>query len=82
MWPWLIGPFVTARLAAFGRTAANLAYCRSLLEPLEQHLLSGCLGTVGELFDGDFPHRAGGAPAQAWSVGELLRLLVGELARS
>jgi glycogen debranching enzyme len=31
------------------------------------------------VFDGDAPHQAGGAPAQAWSVAELLQLLAVEL---
>src|SRR5581483_8730873 len=28
VWPWLMGPFVDARLAAFGRTRENLDFCR------------------------------------------------------
>jgi glycogen debranching enzyme len=34
------------------------------------------LGQVAQLADGDQPHRPNGCPAQAWSVGELLRTLV------
>ena len=71
VWPWLIGPFVRAYLAAFGRSETNLQHCRDLLRPLEAHLEEACLGSVSEIFDGDPPHRPGGAPAQAWSVGEL-----------
>jgi glycogen debranching enzyme len=29
---------------------------------------------VSEVADGDAPHRPGGCPFQAWSLGELLRL--------
>jgi hypothetical protein len=47
---------------------------------LEEHLGEACLGTVSEVFDGDAPPRPGGAPAQAWSVSELLRVLLVELA--
>jgi predicted glycogen debranching enzyme len=80
VWPWLLGPFITAYLAAFGRTRGNVAYCMSLLAPLEQHLTgAACLGHVSEIFDGDVPHAPRGAPAQAWSVAELLRVLVVEL---
>jgi 4-alpha-glucanotransferase len=39
-----------------------------LLEPIGEHLPDAGLGTVSEIFDGDAPHRARGAPAQAWSV--------------
>ncbi|HEY6881676.1 MAG TPA: amylo-alpha-1,6-glucosidase, partial [Polyangiales bacterium] len=34
-----------------------------------------CLGQVSEVFSGDAPHTPGGAPAQAWSVAELYRVL-------
>ena len=80
VWPWLIGAYVRARLTAFGRTQAALAYCRAVLEPLLAHLEEACLGAISEVFDGDSPHRPGGAPAQAWSVAELLHLLLVELA--
>lgn len=81
VWPWLLGPFVSARLRAFGRTRENLAHCRALLGPLLRHIEDeGCIGQVSEIFEGDPPHRPAGAPAQAWSVAELLRLLAVELA--
>jgi predicted glycogen debranching enzyme len=75
VWPWLLGPFITAYLNAFGRDRARLAYAASLLGGLEEHLNEGVLGQIGEVFDGDAPHRPGGAPAQAWSVAEILRTL-------
>jgi glycogen debranching enzyme len=30
-------------------------------------------GHIAEIADGDAPHRPGGCPFQAWSVGEALR---------
>ncbi len=79
VWPWLLGPFITAFLHAFGRTPENRAHARSLLAGLEAHLDDACLGQVSEVFDADPPYRPGGAPAQAWSVAELLRVLKTEL---
>ena len=80
VWPWLLGPYVRAYLAAFGRTAESLAHCRRLLEPLERHLTSDvCLGQISEVFDAEEPFRPGGCPAQAWSVAELLRVLTVDL---
>jgi predicted glycogen debranching enzyme len=93
VWPWLLGPFVTAYLNAFGRDRDRLAHVASLLGGLEANSLvgglgdlgaapgarEGVLGQIGEVFDGDPPHRPGGAPAQAWSVGEILRVLRTEL---
>jgi glycogen debranching enzyme len=75
VWPWLMGPYIDALLRVKGRSEKTLAECSRLLEPLEERLVSeGCLGQVSEVFDGDAPHKAGGCPAQAWSVAELLRL--------
>ncbi|HEY0770857.1 MAG TPA: amylo-alpha-1,6-glucosidase, partial [Sphingobacteriaceae bacterium] len=39
-----------------------------------RHLDEAGLGTVSEIFDGNPPHCPGGCIAQAWSVGELLRV--------
>jgi len=75
VWPWLMGPFVTAYLRVHGRTPKSIEHCRQLLRPLQQELGTGCLGTLGEVYDGDAPHHAGGTPAQAWSVAEMLRAL-------
>ena len=79
-WPWLLGPFVTAYLRAFGRTTEHIAYCRQLTSKLEPQLLVAGLGTLSEVHGGDEPHLPGGCIAQAWSVAELLRLLRTELA--
>ncbi len=80
IWPWLLGPFVRAYLNAFGRTERSLAYCRSLLRGLERHIASeGCLGTISEILEPEPPYRPVGAPAQAWSVAEILSLLETEL---
>ncbi|MCH2135183.1 MAG: amylo-alpha-1,6-glucosidase [Phycisphaerales bacterium] len=65
VWPWLIGPWLDARMLA----KMPAALPQSLLETLN----SGCIGQLAEIFDGDAPHRPRGCPAQAWSVAEVLR---------
>jgi len=46
-----------------------------VLAALSAHFRTeGCIGQIGEVFDGDAPHRPGGTPAQAWSVSEVLRV--------
>jgi len=35
---------------------------------MARHLKEAGLGHIGEIFDGDPPHRPRGAPAQAWSL--------------
>jgi len=72
VWPWLLCPFVKAHVQAFGRMKKSIKFCRRLVERFEPELERGCLGSIGELYDGDPPHRPCGAPAQAWSVAALL----------
>jgi len=80
VWPWLLGPYVRAYLCAFGRAPETLRHCRELLRPLELHLGDACLGTVSEVFSAETPFAPGGAPAQAWSIAELIQLLAVDLA--
>lgn len=80
VWPWLLGPYVRGALRTRGRGAEEVARCRKLLEPILESLQSGCLGQIPEVYDGDAPQRAGGTPAQAWSLAEIRWLLARELA--
>ncbi len=80
VWPWLLGPFVRALLAAHGRSDESVERCRRLVRGVADHLGEACLGTVSEIFDAESPFRPGGAPAQAWSVAELLQVLLVDLA--
>jgi glycogen debranching enzyme len=80
VWPWLLGPFVTAYLKAHGRSPETLARARSLVQPFARHLgMEGCIGQISELADGEAPHTARGCVAQAWSVAELARIVLEEL---
>jgi glycogen debranching enzyme len=75
VWPWLAGPFVEAWVKAHGGTRAAKVVARArFVTPLLAHLRAAGLGHVSEVADGDAPHRPGGCPFQAWSLGELLRL--------
>jgi len=80
VWPWLLGPFVRARLAAFGHTPDNVARCRAMVAGLASHLEDACLGQASEILEAEAPFRPVGAPAQAWSVAAALELLLGDLA--
>ncbi|MGH7215083.1 MAG: amylo-alpha-1,6-glucosidase, partial [Tepidisphaeraceae bacterium] len=78
-YPWLLGPLVSATLRVLGRGEKARQQARQLLAPCLRHLHEDGLGQLPELFDGDPPHRPGGATASARSVGELLRALVEEV---
>jgi predicted glycogen debranching enzyme len=74
VWPWLLGLYADAVASIEGADAAR-EELMPVLAALSAHLRTeGCIGQLGEVFDGDAPHRPGGAPAQAWSVSEVLRV--------
>jgi len=79
VWPFLLGPFVTAWIKTHGETAAARRQARAFLNGLERHLAEACLGQVSEIFDADSPHVPRGCAAQAWSVAEPLRALVEDI---
>jgi glycogen debranching enzyme len=68
-WGWLLGPFVIAHY----RVHRDAAAARRFLLPMLEQVATHCVGTLGEIFDGDPPHTPRGCPAQAWSVAETLR---------
>ncbi len=71
-WPWLLGAFVDAHLQVHGDKEA----ARALVMPFLSSALSDYgVDTVCEIRDGDPPYAPNGCIAQAWSVGELLRVL-------
>jgi glycogen debranching enzyme len=76
VWPWLMGPFISAYLHVHGRSREAQAQARQWLAELRRYAAQEGLGDVPEVFDGDAPQRAGGCIAQAWSVAELLRALL------
>ena len=75
VWPWLMGPYITAYTWTFGKKAGR-KFASAWLENFSEHLHEACLGQVSEIFDGDAPHAPRGCVAQAWSVAELLRAIV------
>ncbi len=72
VWAYLLGHFAIAEYKVSGDAIAAQAN----LEPIRDHLMTGALGTVSEIFDGVVPHTPRGAPAQAWSVACILEAWV------
>jgi len=79
VWPWLLGPFLSAYLRVRGYRPEARKQAAEWLRALEEHLEDAGLGQISEIFDADAPHRARGCMAQAWSVAELLRVAVEEI---
>lgn len=77
VWPWLLGPFVTAFLKTKGYTEFRKDLASGFLLPLlsKQVYMAG-LGNLSEVYDGEPPQKPRGCIAQAWSVAEPLRAYV------
>jgi predicted glycogen debranching enzyme len=75
VWPWLLGPFITAYRRVNDGTVPAREHAHGWLRELEAHLNQAGLGQISEIFDGDAPHLPRGCFAQAWSVAEVLRAL-------
>ena len=72
VWSWLLGPYVDALVKTLG--APGKVKAKKAMAGLIPHLHEAGLGMISEIFDGDAPHAPRGCPAQAWSVGEALRV--------
>ena len=76
VWPWLAGPFVEAWLRVHGSATEVRSVAREqFLAPLLAQLNTAGLGHISELADAEPPFTPRGAPFQAWSVGEALRIV-------
>lgn len=76
IWPWLIGPYVEALLRTSDFSSACREEAAAVISPLVSNLLGSGLGQLHEIHEASLPHRPEGCIAQAWSVAELLRVLV------
>jgi len=77
VWPWLLGPFVRAYLRFHSDSPQTRIRVSGWIAAFHEHVRNaGIVGQISEIFDGDAPHAARGCPAQAWSVAELLRVIV------
>lgn len=70
IWPWLLGPMAFAYHRVYQDSAATLR----LIAPLTEHLSDACVGSISEIAEATAPFRPEGCFAQAWSVGEYLRV--------
>ena len=79
VWPWLLGAYVTAYRKVHNYSKESLVDMRALLQGFEMHLETAGIGTISEIFDGNYPYSPNGCISQAWSVAEVLRAYVEEI---
>ena len=78
IWPWLLGPFITAYLKVNNYSSQSRGY---VLNNFVLPLFSGGinqagLGTLSEIYDCDSPNTPRGCISQAWSIAEPLRAYI------
>jgi len=73
-WVFPMGAYYLAYLKTRGSTPEAADSVLSQLETMIPMLREGCAGQLPEIYDGRHPSASKGCFAQAWSVGEILRV--------
>jgi starch synthase (maltosyl-transferring) len=73
-WTWTFPTFCEALAMAHNFSAESVAAARAYLGSVDKLMITGCVGQIPEILDGDAPHTQRGCDAQAWGVTEALRV--------
>jgi len=80
VWPWLLGPFITAFVKVHNHEQQWREYAyKNFLQPMMEIYGDSWDGSIYEIFDGDPPFIPQGCITQAWSVAEILRAWVEDI---
>lgn len=74
VWTFPLGAYYLAYLKVHDYKKEAVEQVKTWLEPMECALREGCIGQLPEIYDGGVPTSSRGCFAQAWSVGEILRV--------
>ena len=74
VWTFPLGGYYLAYLKVHDYKEEAVEMVRSQLENIEPAMREGCIGQLPEIYDGENPVFSKGCFAQAWSVGEILRV--------
>jgi predicted glycogen debranching enzyme len=74
VWSFLLGAYIDSLVKAKGNKGKTEA--RQILNEFFNHLDEACVGSVSEIFDGEEPFSPRGCMAQAWGIGEIIRVAV------
>ncbi len=74
VWAYPLGGYYLAYLKVNEYSEEAKAHVREQLESITAALREGCIGQLPEIYDGGHPVSSKGCFAQAWSVGEILRV--------
>jgi len=73
VWSFLLGPYVDSLFRVKGEKARTEAF--QVVNTFLDHLDEAGVGNISEIFDANPPHTPRGCIAQAWGVGEILRIV-------
>ena len=68
VWPWLFGAYVGAYRKVHNYSKESLEDMRALLQGFDIHLETAGIGTISEIFDGDYPYTPGVCISQSWRI--------------
>ncbi len=71
-WVFPLGAYCRACLRIYGKS--GIPAVKQQLANIQTMLREGCVGQLPEIYDGHEPKQGKGCYAQAWSVGEILRV--------
>ena len=74
VWTFPLGAYYLAYLKVNDYNKEVKETVKEQLEVMESAMREGCIGQLPEIYDGENPTRSKGCFAQAWSVGEILRV--------
>lgn len=74
VWTFPMGAYYLAYLKVNQYSEESKSHVLEQLSQLEPALREGCVGQLPEIYDGENPISSKGCFAQAWSVGEILRV--------
>ena len=74
VWTFPLGAYYVAYLKVNRGRKEACETVKEQLEALESALREGCIGQLPEIYDGRIPNSSRGCFAQAWSIGEMLRV--------
>lgn len=74
VWPFPMGGYYLAYLKVNKYSEEAKEYVREQLLAIDSVLREGCIAQIAEIYDGENPVSSKGCFAQAWSVGEILRV--------
>lgn len=74
VWTFPLGGYYLAYLKVHDYSEMAKRVVKEQLEVMESAMREGCIGQLPEIYDGENPSSSRGCFAQAWSVGEILRV--------